>query len=182
MVPAQFTVAPSSEREGWPCTVDTPQFRIGGAEDCPKTVQIDFNAPRNSRFGDRANCNVAVYAKPDGAADSVLIGGVTVQTYVPRPCRIIGQIVDPAGRPLGGVRLTFRKTLPAGLLPASWERERSKKTDRDGVFDLDVLPDAHQTLQASLRGVGDFTIAVVPHCGVGTIRLELSKDGLRLLR
>lgn len=181
MEPAEFTVVPASERAGWDCTVSDSTFILGGAEDCPRTIQIDFHAPRGSRYGERANCNVSVYARRVGAVQREFIGGATVQTYVPRPCRLIGQVVDTTGRPLRGVRLEFRRALAPGLLRGAWGDSRRARSDRDGVFDLSVFPDSHQDLRVTLRDVGDFTIPVKPRCGVGVLRLELGRGGLRVL-
>ncbi|MEK7314978.1 MAG: S8 family serine peptidase, partial [Candidatus Eisenbacteria bacterium] len=153
MTPARFHVVAASERPGWPCTADPPVFDIGGSEDCPKRVEINFRAPREAAPGARANCNVSVFATRAGNTDSTLIGGVTVQTFVPRPCRLIGEILDRDGSPLRGVKLYFTREVPRGILRASWERERRATTDRDGVFDLEALPDAHQNLRVVLPGV-----------------------------
>jgi hypothetical protein len=181
MVPAAFYIRATSERPGWPCRLSEPVFTIGGPLDCHRTVQVDFHAPRGAQPGDRANCNVEVFARPEGTSDSVSIGGVTVQTFVPIPCRVIGQIVGVDGRPLRDVRMAFRRDLPPGILPAPWDRTRKTRTDRDGVFDLDVLPGAHQTLTVTFPGLGTRSIPLKPKCGVGALRLELGPGGIRRL-
>lgn len=182
MAPARFHVVAASERPEWPCSANPSVFDLGGPDDCPKNVEVIFRAPRTAPPGARANCNVSVFATRPGQLDSTLIGGVTVQTFVPRPCRLIGQVVDRDGMPLRGVRLFFTREVPRGILRAPWERERRATTDRDGVFDLDALPDAHQMLRVVLSGVGEWTIPIKPRCGVGTLRLQVWRDGIRLLR
>jgi hypothetical protein len=107
---------------------------------------------------------------------------VTVQTYVPHPCRLIGQILDRNGEPLKNVRLVFERELPPGVLRASWDRTRKAKTGRGGVFDLEVLPGAHQILTVSRPGWPDRKIPIKPQCGVGTLRLQLSPHQLVQLR
>jgi subtilisin family serine protease len=182
MRPARFYVRTVSEAEGWPCVVSEPEFRIGGPEDCAKTVQIGFRAPRRAAANARANCHVYVYARPDGSSDSVLVGGVTVQTYVPGECRIIGQVVDPRGRGVQGAELTFVRDVPSGVLRAEWERDRRIRTDRDGIFDLRMPPGVHHTLKILTADGMDWHMPVRPKCGVGVMRIQVSKSGVRLIR
>jgi len=182
MAPARFSVRAESEREDWPCTVDTAQFAVGGPEDTPKTIHVGFRAPRHARVGARANCNVSVYARPAGSRDSTLIGGVTVQTYVPRACHFTGQVLDRDGHPVRGAKVTFSRDLPPGVIRAPWERDRRTTTNREGRFELDLFPDAHQTLRVVVRGIGDWRAPITPRCAVPNLRLQLWKDGIRLLR
>ncbi len=181
MTRAQFHVAPISDRQGWNCTVDQADFELGAAEG-PKQLRISFHAPRSARPGQRANCDVAVYGKPSGARDSVLIGGVTVQTYVPKPCRLVGQVVGTKGDPISGATLRFHLDLPKGLLPAPWERDRVTVTDAYGVFALEVLPDVPHRLRLTRAGIRKGEILLRPTCGVGTLRVELGKQDIRLLQ
>ncbi|HSQ60757.1 MAG TPA: S8 family serine peptidase [Acidobacteriota bacterium] len=177
MTPAQFYVRAVSEMPGlWPCTVSEPQFTIGGPEDCPKTIQVGFRAPRDANVGDRSNCHVSVYARKLGALDSVLVGGVTVQTYVPGDCQIGGRIVDENGRGLSKVWLTFVREIPDSAERAPWERDRRVRTDAQGRFRLRMPPQAHRVLRVGLPDGRIRTIPVRPECGESGMRIRLGPD------
>ncbi|HXU00277.1 MAG TPA: S8 family serine peptidase, partial [Polyangia bacterium] len=148
---AHLEVEAKSERPDWLCTVDQPTLNFEG-EDCMRDVVVDFHAPAGTPPGQQARCQVAVYAHPAGG-ERKLIGGVTVGTYVPKRCSIIGQVVSTAGLALAGARVSFsppaRGEKHAGLV------ERTATTDKDGVFTIETLPDVEQELRvAHASGAG----------------------------
>jgi len=183
MTPARFHVIATSDFQDWPCVADPPDFQIEGPEDCPRDVRVQFHPPRDARPPAKASCNVAVYAARAGARDSVLIGGVTVETYVPVLCPMVGEVLDDHGRPIKGLTLRFTREVSPGLLRADWERDQIVTTDEAGMFKLKRgIPGAHQTIFISGRDVPSAEIAVQPRCGAGAIRLQLGPKGVRLLR
>lgn len=83
MVETKFRLAAKSDRPGWICRISDTAFSLKPFE-CPRMVRVTFNAPPGTAPGERANCDLAVYALAFGKERYQLIGGVTMQTYVPR--------------------------------------------------------------------------------------------------
>ncbi len=187
-VPARFEVKATSDRAGWRCEVSDRAFTLDPFTDCAKDVKVTFDPPLGVRPGEQATCNVAVRGTPQGG-ERRLIGGVTVRTYVPRPCRVYGQIVDRAGRPVRGARVTFRRVLSGAkeqrppvtqTKAASFQkREISVVTDGDGVFSVFITPEVLQTLSVEKAGVGKGKLTLRPACGLGLPRLVLGPKGLQ---
>ena len=174
---ARFRVVPTAAvPPGWDCTVDDPAFELGGTSR-PHTVTISFHAEQGAQPGDRATCDVAVYGWPVGARDSTLVGGVTVETYVPRLCRLVGRLLGRNGLPLEGATLRFIRKLPEGLVANVWERDRKAVTDADGVFSLVVFPEVAHRLRIETRGFHAET-EIRPPCGLGALRLRLDDRGI----
>ncbi|HEU4332892.1 MAG TPA: hypothetical protein VFT32_00220, partial [Candidatus Eisenbacteria bacterium] len=103
-------------------------------------------------------------------------------TYVPHACRMIGRVVDTTGRPLNDVELTLERVLPPGILRASWDRRRRARSDADGVFDLEAMPDMLQAVTLSRGGRTLGTIQLRPRCGLGSLIFEAGSAGVRLQR
>jgi hypothetical protein len=80
-IPAEFLVRSNSQREGWKCLVTDPEFNLHPYLDPPRRVRIIFDAPKDALPGERADCDIAVFARPKGEAEFRMIGGVTVQTF-----------------------------------------------------------------------------------------------------
>lgn len=176
MTPARFEIKAVSDRPGWRCTVSDAAFALDPFTDCARNIKVTFNAPAGTRPGRQANCNVAVYATPkDG--ERRLIGGVTVRTYVPRPCRVFGEVVDANGRPVAGARLSTKLAAPGKA--AFQPREASAMTNRDGVFSLAIVPDVQQTFTVQRAGVGRGNLTLRPGCGLDLPRLVLTPERLR---
>jgi subtilisin family serine protease len=88
MVPVRIEIRPKSNREGWICQVKKEEaFMLSPFEDGPRNLSLALTAPHGALPGETANCNFAVYATPRGSEKPVLIGGVTAQTFVPKPIR-----------------------------------------------------------------------------------------------
>ena len=142
-VPAKFELRAKSGRAGWSCQVATPTFELDPFNDCPRDVKITFNAPPGTPPGQRAKCQVGVYAQPAGG-EKRLVGGVTVETFVPEACTLYGQVVDPAGRPVSRAGVAFAPDLGEekhpGVVPVS------TTTHADGVFSLRIVPDVLQNV------------------------------------
>lgn len=168
-VPARFHVAPVSERPGWLCTVDTPDFGIDPFSDCPRDITVTFHAPPFARPGDRARCRVPVFAVLAGLENEGprLVGGVTIETYVPKRCRLIGTVMGPESKPIAGAMVRFR--------------EDSSETDADGVFSINVTPDIRQkvSVHSKMHGKGEALLS--PTCGVGDLRFFLWRGKLEVV-
>lgn len=171
-VPAEFVVRPSSQREGWDCRVDEPKFTLHPYLDPPKIVQITFHAPKDAKPGERADCDVAVFARPKGAAKLNEIGGVTVQTFVPKPCRIIGWIRDEQERPISGAKVilsTARKRIEA-------------ESDKYGFVSFEGTPYRPQKVTVISEKYGEQSTKeqVRLYCGAGTFEILVTEKGLTI--
>lgn len=192
MVPARFQIKAVSDQKGWMCRVSKDSFTIDPMQDCPQEVRVVFNAPRGTRPGERANCDVAVYGLPEGAKEPRLIGGVTVQTFVPRPCRTVGMVLDNKRRPVRNARLAFfrqtveellqdRKTTAQRQRRAPRGRPATASTDRDGIFSVTLTPHVKYTVTINEPRVGEGELVIRPTCGVGNLRFVLGREGVKLL-
>ena len=180
-VPARIRLVAESDRKGWNCSLSDSTFTIDPERDAARTVRITFDAPPQARPGEHADAQVSAYATKSGERRETLLGGVSVRTYVPVPCRLVGQVLDTRGRPVSGASLRFTVTRSKGPHPPDWEQDRLAQTDRDGVFSMTALPDMEQRVTVTHPRVGEGRILVTPKCGVGTLRLELSRTGVRAL-
>jgi hypothetical protein len=182
MVPATFFVRTSPIAAGWTVSVDSSRFSIGGPDECAANIRVSLRAPQNAPLGARESCDVSVYAKRQGARDSTLIGGVTIQSVVPGNCRVIGQVIGPEGRPRRGAKLLFQRELRPEDRRATWEEDRQATTDEDGVFDFVIPAGAHRKVRIDAGDLGVWTIPVHTECGVGTIRIQVTREGARIVR
>jgi hypothetical protein len=173
-VPAHFDVVATSRRAGWVCRVDQSAFDLDPFTDCPRQVAITFRAPRNAAVGQRAQCQVAVYATPVNG-ERRPVGGVTVESYVPRACAMRGQVVDEAGRPLPRARLDLSAVEPdhAGV-------SAHAISDADGFFTFIALPDVLQRLRVLAAGGRSGQLTLRPMCGPSLPRVVVGKESLRL--
>lgn len=114
--------------------------------------------PVNSH-GNASNCGVA----PRDQDEPRLVGGVSVETSVPVPCRTWVEVVDRHHRPIAGASVRIG-------------REKGQ-TDDQGVVALTVLPYVETQAEVEGRG-GGASARVRPLCGAGRMRLIL--DGKRL--
>jgi hypothetical protein len=186
MIPARIDVTVKSSRADWLCKLDDrdKSFVLEPFKDCPRKVKIAFNAPRNARIGEKAGCDLEVKAtplpqenkfalaaerKPAGAR---VLGGVTMVTFVPKPCRVVGTIADTKGRALANATLTFTPLTERGDKPVTL------KSDEEGIFQGILIPEIRQKLSA----VGKTGKGVIPEikvdCGVGKLRLVLDQNKL----
>ena len=184
MVPARFEVRAKSQRDGWLCKVTPETFTHDPLADCPRQVRVTYDAPAGARPGERANCDIAVFATPRGQ-ERRLIGGVTVQTFVPKPCRVVGMVVDVKGEPVPRARVTFQHQ------PRQPGDEPDPRpggppvvvvTDEEGVFTALLTPSVRQLLTVEAARVGKGQLELRPECGAGDLKLVLDKDQLRRRR
>jgi subtilisin family serine protease len=169
--PTTFELRAKSNRDGWMCEVGTQSFKLEPFQDCPRTVKVRFDAPEGARPGESANCDIGVFATPDGGKE-MLIGGVSVQTFVPRPCRLVGTIVDERGEPITNARLRFQ-----AMREHRRDEPATAVTDEDGVFSLRVSPGlSYQLAVDAEQGTG--ALLLRGECGVGALKLRLTREGL----
>jgi subtilisin family serine protease len=173
---ARFQLRAKSQREGWQCRLAEENFTIDPEVDCPRRVRINFDAPPGTKPGERANCDIGVYGAPEGK-DMRLIGGVTAQTYVPVPCRIVGVVVDAQGNPVPQAKLLFQ------IAPAEKESpshaavpNATAVTDASGTFYVELTPDIERLITVEGRpGKGD--VLATPFCGQ-PMRFVLTAKGV----
>jgi len=187
MVPALIRIQAKADREGWRCRVSEDSFTLDPFLDCPRQVRVTFDPPAGTRPGERANCDVAVFATPRGAERPRPIGGVTVQTFVPRPCRVVGVVRDPKGEPVPGARLVFSQQ-PEGAAPDEMEKQPARpgsqpsaavQTDEDGTFSVRITPHLSHIITLEKAGVGKGQLSLRPVCGALTF--VLSQEGVKLV-
>jgi len=185
-VPARIEIQPKSDRDGWVCKVSTEGFTHDPFADCPHKLRVTFDPPVNARPGDRANCNIAVLATPRGTERARPIGGVTVQTFVPRPCKVVGTVVDAKGNPVRGARLTFARAprdeegeTKAAASQAG--RPTLARTDADGFYSLALTPFVRQIVTVEAPGVGKGHLVLRPECGAGKLNFVLERDGIHVV-
>lgn len=170
-VPAEFVVRPISQHKGWDCIVDKPKFRLHPFLDPPEIVQITFDAPKDAKPGEMAYCDVAVYATTmDEEKEDVLIGGVTVKTFVPKPCRIIGWIRDKGNRPISGAKVILNT-----------ERQPIKaESDEYGFVSFEGTPYRPQKITVISKEYGEQSTKepVRLYCGAGTFEILVTEKGL----
>ncbi len=170
-VPAEFELEVKSEREGWICRVKEEKFALDPYEDCPKEVEVLFDPPRGAEPGERAVCDIGIVARRKDSEKVELIGGVSLQTFVPRQCRMVGWIRDSNGRPIPDARLTM-----------DGQREGVvARSDEDGVFSLEATPYTLQTVAIETKTHGALKARRRFYCGVGTFEIVAGPRGLALL-
>ncbi len=176
--PAVFSIQVKADTDGWRCFVSETSFSLDPVLDCPRTVRVTLDPPPGAKPGDRANCDVGVFGTPKRTAKQGLIGGVTVQSFVPIPCRVVGVVLDSAGGAVEGAGLAFvRQTEETAT--AKPEEVRFT-TDKDGVFSGEVTPYVPYVVLVEKAGVGKGSLAVRPRCGFGTLQFVLGESGLTL--
>jgi len=175
MAPARMDLTPTSTPPGWRCTVDQPTFTLDPFTDCPRQVRIRFDAPPGAPPGATADCHVALTATPLGSATPQPAGGVTVRTFVPQPCRVIGSIQAPSGAPVAKARLSFTRVSESG------ERLREKPaeavSEKDGIFSVTLGAGASDAIRIAADARGR-PVIVKAECGAGTVRLVWDRRAL----
>jgi len=181
MVPAKFELRPKSNRDGWQCKLNETTFELDPFEDCPRNVRVTFNAPAGTKAGEHATCDLAVYATPRGEERAQLIGGVTMETYVPKPCRMLGEVRNDRGVPLAGVKLQFERNVEAGQTVAP-STTASATTTADGMFEV-TLPAGYQynvTIEAA--GLKPLRTLVEPECGTCSMNFVVAEGRVTLMQ
>lgn len=169
-VPAMFRIKPYSRMAGWDCRVENPIFTLHPYRDYPKEVQITFDAPRDARIGEQADCDVAVYARPVGKEKDILIGGVTVRTFVPKPCRIIGWVRDRKGQPIQGAKVIVEKK---GHLEET-------QSDKYGFVSFEAIPYRLQPVTVITQKYGKQHAKVMFYRGDGSFEILVTEKGLAI--
>jgi len=95
-VPAYFRVVPRPAK-GWLCKLSPDHFSIDPLKDRPQMVRVKYTPPAGAQPGEHKDCPLSVYARKQGSRDSVLIGGATVRTVVPKACVLRGTVLDTLG-------------------------------------------------------------------------------------
>ncbi len=188
-VPTTYEVKATSARPGWVCRTNKTTFTLQ-PEDCPFDLEVTFDAPPGTRPNERARCQVAVYATPQGRKKR-LTGGVTVETFVPQKCKVYGQVSKPNGSPIGNAQVTFirldhldldhldkdhldKDHLGETAHPARREQiEATVKTDDEGVFEAEITPDILDLIRIDKEKVGKGELKLRPSCGLSLNGLVL---------
>ena len=184
MVSTKFEIRAKSERDDWVCRVSTQSFTHDPLTDCPHQLRVTYDAPATARPGERSNCEIAVFATPRGE-NRRLIGGVTVQTFVPKPCRVVGMIVDAKGNPVPKARLAFQRDPHRPGYeddPRAGGKPVATSTDKSGIFSTQLTPSVRQIVTAEAAGVGKGRLELRLECGAGDLRLVLDREDLRRAR
>jgi subtilisin family serine protease len=168
--PADFKITARSHRAGWKCRVNEQNFSLHPYRNRPKEIQVTFQAPEDAPAGARSNCDISVYAKPQGSGKESLIGGVTVQTFVPKPCRIIGWVRDERNRPLPGVKL---------ILKAEGKAIETQ-SDPYGFVSFEGIPYRSQSVTIITEKYGTHHTKIRPYCGAGTFEIMVTEKGLTI--
>lgn len=174
--PAIAFLEPRSRRENWDCFANQQDLNLGGWRHRPPTIEVSFLAPVESAPGERERCDLFVYAGKQGDDSQArrLIGGVTLETYVPIPCQVAGVLQGPRGSPLSGFEIRFRpQRRPNG------ERQ-AVVTDSDGRFEARLMPEIQQVVRVTPRGGGAVDKTLRVDCRM-PLRLELAGNDLRQL-
>jgi hypothetical protein len=160
-VPAVMELEARSNRDGWRCHLEDTRFVLDPMKDCPRTVEVTFDAPQGAREGEYADCDLGVFATPrTEQGERRLIGGVTLRTFVPERCRVVGQVVDARLAPLPGVTVAFGEGV-------------TTKTDEEGIFSAELTPYRPQAVTVAGRRFERRKAELRLQCGVG-LRLVLT--------
>ena len=170
-VTARFELRPRSMREGWSCQIEERKFTLDPHRDCPKKIEVTFDAPRGARPGERAVCDIGVFAHPEGSEKEELIGGVSVQTFVPKRCRMVGWIRNAEGHPISEARL---------ILDGQQEPVTAV-SDEDGILSLTATPYRLQTMTVETKHHGNLKARLRFYCGVGTFEVIAIPKGLTIV-
>jgi hypothetical protein len=140
---------------------------------------VAFDPPPSANRGEEADCRVAVYARPLGATDSSLVGGVTARTVVPKPCKLKGVVVDRQGNAVSKARLMFRRLEAHGESTAGGGGK--PMTDVKGEFqqELSSYVPYEITVDAGARGSG--TMRFKWWCGDSRLTFEVGEKSLRVI-
>lgn len=179
MEPARMEIVALSNRASWQCHVSDPIFDLDPFQDCPRQIEVTFNAPAGASVGERASCDVSVFATVRSAEQRVLVGGVTVETFVPKPCRMVGMVVDQNDKPIRNLRLRFTPTRE--FVSGFPRRQRSLlvRTDDEGIFQIQLKPFLPYEVIAQTITERRARLVVAPECGIRSLQLVLDETGFR---
>ena len=179
MVPAQFRIELKSKRDNWQCRVSEEKFTLGPFE-CPRDLKVTYHAPKEARPGDRADCDVAIFATPtQGDGRERLIGGVTVQTFVPKPCLHVAAVEDPKGIPVPRLRVMFTRRPMEEHSPFAESPPTNVVTGAGGIFNINLPPFSEWEV-AVLSPRGAITAKTIIHPGCDGYVMHFVYDGQTL--
>ncbi len=171
MIPARFVLKPMSDRERWKCRVNDESFILDPLTDCSRDIKITFTPPPGTPSGEKGNCNVAVFATPKESDKPILIGGVTAQAVIPKPCKVVGQIVDTKGNPVPNAKVLIFSSAPIKPIRGI--------TDKEGNF-LIPVPFSLYNIAAEAATAGKGKTKQYLECGPSKKRFVLSGKELKL--
>jgi subtilisin family serine protease len=177
MVPARFEVRVRSRNEKWQCKAAEQSFVLQPFE-CPHMLRVAFNAPKGTEPGQHENCEVAVYATPEKTDKRQLIGGVTLQTIVPKPCQFVGTVVGAAGEPLSDALVAFEMN-DAEVTGADVPKPVEITTSSAGTFSITLVPFRTYRVLIAKEGIGKGEIKLKPMCGV-CLKFVLTHEGAEI--
>ncbi len=169
-VSARFELRARSLRDGWVCRAEEDAFTLHPYRDGPKEVRVTFEAPRGAGVGERGGCDIEVLAQANGSTKQELIGGVSVETFVPKPCRMIGWIRDVSGQPISNARVVL-----------DGQREPVVAvSDRDGVISMSATPYRLHAVTVEDEDHGHHSAETRFYCGIGAFEIVLQEEGVEV--
>lgn len=177
MVPARFEVRVKSHNERWQCKAGEESFLLEPFE-CPRMLRVAFQAPKGAEPGQHEKCEVAVYATPEKTDRKQLIGGVTVETLVPKPCQFVGTVANPGGAPIVGAKIIFEMHDPE-VTGRDMPKPIEIVASSGGSFTTTLVPFRTYRVIVEKDGVGRGELELKAMCGV-CLKFVLTKEGVRL--
>ena len=177
--PVRFQIVPVSTRADWPCLLDMNRFELR-ANECSRVVKVAVDPPPAARGKDAADCRMAVWATPIGATDSTLIGGATVRTVVPVPCRLDGRVVDQNGAPVSKAILSFRSAREQDGGQPSHGNVKTAIANQKGEFHIELLSYVPHEVTIKRDGIGAGSMRLKWWCGSDPLVFELRPDAVKV--
>lgn len=188
MSAAKIVLTAKPERAGWACRLSDTAFVLDPLKDCPRLIDVLLEPPPGVAAGESANCNITATAAPRGGLPQP-IGGVTVRHVVPKPCRIVGMVVDESGRPLADAIIDVRPAArekahdadpprPAGAPSGTGVGAMRLTTDQDGIFDAKLAPHVRYVIAIEKADIGRGEIVTWLDCGARQTKFVLSRAGV----
>jgi hypothetical protein len=183
MVPAAIHIKAVSDSDSLKCSVgEKSAFMLNPWQDCPRKMNVAIERPEALVPGDESICDIGVYATPEGSNRPLLIGGVTMKIVVPKPCRMVGQVVDSKNFPVRKATLSVSLTPDAQEIrdPSLLEPTIDAVTDDDGMFSIALPASVNYTIRVEHPNIGQGVIHHRLNCGLLRHKLVLSREGVKL--
>jgi subtilase family protein len=143
--------------------VITPaEFEYDPAKDAPPMVHVRLTMRGAEKD---AQCKVAIYGVPKGSpADSMLIGGVTMRTFIPKSCTIRGTVYDERNHAIAGVKVRYGRASSPDM--TTWESTATKiTTAANGSFEAKVEEKVPYRFRYARDGEAVREKILTPECG-----------------
>lgn len=143
--------------------VITPaEFEYDPAKDAPPMVHVRLTMRGAEKD---AQCKVAIYGVPKGSpADSMLIGGVTMRTFIPKSCTIRGTVYDERNHAIAGVTVRYGRASSPDM--TTWESTATKiTTAANGSFEAKVEEKVPYRFRYARDGEAVREKILTPECG-----------------